>query len=277
MNLSDIIQATNPPKAWVEGETIPWDEPDFSRRMLKEHLTQKHNAASRRFEIIDQHVKWIHETLLKESVGRILDLACGPGFYVERFTELGHSCLGIDFSPASIAYAREQNPHLNYVESDIRKADYGIGYDLVLFIFGEFNVFKPEDVRYILTKAHHALSDDGILLLEPHSYDAIKQIGQGERKWYSSQGGLFSDEAHFCLMENFWLESDSAAIKRYYIVDAATNQVTLTSSTMQAYTDEEYDQLLGDCGFSDIRRYTSLTGADIPEDNSLFVLTAKKA
>jgi hypothetical protein len=115
------------------------------------------------------------------------------------------------------------------------------------------------------------------LLLEPHHYDAIKQIGQGERKWYSSQGGLFSDEPYFCLMEIFWLESDSAAIKRYYIVDAATNQVTLTSSTMQAYTDEEYDQLLGDCGFSDIRRYTSLTGADIPEDNSLFVLTAKKA
>lgn len=277
MKLSDIIQRTNQPQAWVEGQTIPWNEPEFSRRMLKEHLTQAHNAASRRFEIIDQHVKWIHETFLKDrGAGRILDLACGPGFYVERLSKLGHDCLGIDFSPASIAYAREQNPNLSYIESDIREAEYDTGYDLAMFIFGEFNVFETKDVRHILTKAQQALSEGGSLVLEPHSYDAIKRIGQQENSWYSSEGGLFSDEPHFCLTENFWLEADSAAIIRHYTIDAATNQASLSSSTMQAYTDEEYKRLLTDCGFGEIQFYPSLTGVDIPEDDYLFALTAKK-
>ncbi len=276
MNLSDMVSSEPPKQPWVEGETIPWNDPEFSRRMLKEHLTQAHNAASRRFEIIDQQVEWIHETILGGRQSRILDLGCGPGFYVERFSSFGHVCRGIDFSPASIAYAREQNPNLDFVESDIRSADYGTEYDLGMLIFGEFNVFKPDDARLILSKIYDALSEGGLLLLEPHPYDAIKQIGQRGRSWYASKGGLFSDAPHLCLMENFWLEDWSACVKRHYVVDIGTNQVTLSSASMQAYTHEEYVQLLMDCGFGDIQRHSSLTGSTIPQDDSLFVLVAKK-
>lgn len=276
MNLVDILQRSKSPKAWVEGQTIPWNDPEFSRRMLHEHLSQAHNAASRRFEIIDQHVQWIHEYLLHKKADRILDLACGPGFYVQRLSRLGYDCLGIDFSPASIAYARQENPDLAFVESDIRSAEYGSGYDLAMFIFGEFNVFPIQDARHILTKIHAALADDGLLLIEPHSFNAIKQIAQRPGTWYTSQSGLFSDEPHLVLTENFWLEEDSAAVKRHYIIDAHTNEVTLVSATMQAYSDKDYRELLNECGFTDIRFHPSLTGAEIAEDESLFVLTAKK-
>ena len=34
MNLNDIIQRNNLPKAWEEGQTIPWNEPEFSQRIL---------------------------------------------------------------------------------------------------------------------------------------------------------------------------------------------------------------------------------------------------
>ena len=32
---------------WAGRYKIPWDEPGFSRRMLKEHLNQAHDLASR--------------------------------------------------------------------------------------------------------------------------------------------------------------------------------------------------------------------------------------
>ena len=107
MNLLDLIQRTNPPKPWEEGDNIPWNEPEFSQRMLREHLSQAHDAASRRVEIIDRQVNWIHQVVLGGKPSKILDLGCGPGLYASRLTRLGHTCTGIDFSPASIRHARE--------------------------------------------------------------------------------------------------------------------------------------------------------------------------
>ena len=103
MKLMDIVRRQRVPKPWSEGEKIPWNDPEFSRRMLDEHLSQAHDAASRRFEIIDKHVDWIHTHVLKGNPTRILDLGCGPGLYTNRLARLGHHCVGIDFSPASIA------------------------------------------------------------------------------------------------------------------------------------------------------------------------------
>ena len=79
MNLPDLVRRTTVPVPWDEGDNIPWHDPDFSRRMLREHLSQAHDAASRRTETIDQHVAWIHQTLLRDRPTRILDLGCGPG------------------------------------------------------------------------------------------------------------------------------------------------------------------------------------------------------
>jgi len=67
--------------------------------------------------------------------------------------------------------------------------------------------------------------------------------------WYSSQSGLFSEKPYLCLQENLWDDDSHVTIERYYIVDAATGEVTRHSSSMQAYTDEEYRTLLAECGF----------------------------
>ena len=97
MNLMDIVNRRPIPQPWAEGEKIPWNEPDFSQRMLREHLSQQHDLASRRFAVIDQHVAWIYRSALQEKPSRVLDLGCGPGLYASRLARLGHTCTGIDF------------------------------------------------------------------------------------------------------------------------------------------------------------------------------------
>jgi hypothetical protein len=56
VKLIEIINRNAIPEPWSEGEKIPWNDPDFSQRMLLEHLSQEHEGASRRFETIDQHI-----------------------------------------------------------------------------------------------------------------------------------------------------------------------------------------------------------------------------
>ena len=88
MNLLDLVRRQPIPEPWAEGQKIPLDDPSFSRRMLREHLSQDHDAASRRFAIIDQHVAWIHHQVLSDRTSRILDLGCGPGLYTSRLSRL---------------------------------------------------------------------------------------------------------------------------------------------------------------------------------------------
>ncbi len=43
----DNVDREPNPAPWFEGDNISWDDPDFSERMLAEHLSQEHDLASR--------------------------------------------------------------------------------------------------------------------------------------------------------------------------------------------------------------------------------------
>jgi len=276
MNLEDLFQRDPEPKPWAEGEKIPWNDPDFSRRMLKEHLSQEHDAASRRTRIVKKHIDWIHNYVLDGKPSRILDLGCGPGLYAARLAVLGHVCRGIDFGPASIEYAAKHAPeNCSFILGDVRTTDFGTRYDLVMFIFGEFNVFRPEEAKLILDKAFAALNPGGKILLEPHTFDAVYEIGNQPATWYSAEDKLFAEEPHLCLMESFWDEDLSVAIERYIIVDAASGEVTRYSSSTQAYENDELAKLLTQAGFQNPEFHPSLSGKP-DEMTELQVLIAQK-
>ena len=278
MNLLDLINRTPIPEPWAEGGKIPWDDPAFSERMLREHLTQEHDAASRRFVNIDAHVAWIHRELLEGRPTRILDLGCGPGLYASRLARLGHTCVGIDFSPASIAYARhsaaKDGLRCTYLHQDMRSAEYGTGFGLLMLIYGEFNAFRPTDAEHILRKAFHALAEGGLLLLEVSTFASLEVEGKRGSPWSSSPGGLFSDRPHLCLTENFWDEERHVVTTRFFVVDAETGQVTPHAMSTQAYTDEQYRALLARCGFSRTEFHPSLPSGENERD--FFPIVARK-
>jgi SAM-dependent methyltransferase len=278
--IEKIVLRAPRPKPWQEGEKIPWNEEGFSRRMLSEHLSQQHDAASRRFLVIDCHVEWIEKNLLGGQPARVLDLGCGPGLYTNRLARIGHTCRGIDFSPASVAYARQQAEEeklpCEYSLADIRTAEYGQGYDLVMLIFGELNVFRRDDALGILRKARAALNPDGRLLLEPHSFDAVRKIGQEPRNWWSAQEGLFGDDPHVVLTEAFWDEETCSATERFYVIDAGCIEVERFAQSMQAYTDEDYQALIAQAGFDDLHFYGELGGQPGSPQTDFIAITARR-
>lgn len=246
MNLTDLIRWHHRDAAIREGAKIPWDDEDFSHRMLANHLAQDHDWASRRKELINQHAAWISRQLKPAS--RILDLSCGPGLYTHALAEAGHACVGVDFSPASIEYARQRAEQsalpLEYVLSDIRQYRTDQRFDAIIMTFGEFNVFTRNDAKRLLENCAGTLNQNGLFVLEAHTYEAVQAIGEASATWQRQPSGLFSEKPHLCLQENAWDSETSTVLSRFFIVDAASADVRQYASFMQAYKPEAYREML---------------------------------
>jgi SAM-dependent methyltransferase len=277
--LLDVVHRAQSPAPWAEGENIPWNDPSFSERMLREHLSQDHDLASRRSEQIDRHVDWIHREVLRGVPTRILDLGCGPGLYANRLAELGHDCVGVDFSPASVAHASSVATagklHSSFVEADVRAVDPGTGFGLVMMLYGQINVFRRGDAENVLRMAFDALAPAGQLLLEPQRYAQIERTGTAGTSWYTSDAGLFSDRPHLVLQESFWDASAHTSTIRFYVVDAGSAAVTRHALSNVAYSEEQLNSLLSRIGLRQIQVLPALADR-AGEDEAMYALLARK-
>jgi SAM-dependent methyltransferase len=239
--------------------------------MLREHLSQAHDRASRRDAIVERQVAWIHGTLLAEQTTAVLDLGCGPGLYTSRLARRGHRCVGIDYSPAAIAYAREraqaEELSCHYELRDIRGGDCGRHrYGLAMLIYGELNVFPRQTAVEILRGMREAMAEHGVLLLEVHTHAAVREMGEDKPTWYTAERGIFGNGPYLCLREHFWHAQMQAATTRYFAIELATAVVNRYAQTLQAYTQEEYRDLLAAAGFGvGITFHAGLAGEGPPD------------
>ena len=194
------------------------------------------------------------------------------GFYSHRLAALGHGCVGVDFAPAAIEYARKEAAarglDCRFELADIRSAEFGSGFDLVMLLFGELNLFPRDEAVALLRRCAQALAPDGVVLLEVHSFETVRNRGTSAPKWSAVAAGVFSERPHLRLEEYFWLEESECAAGRYWIIDAETAAVSRFGWTMQAYSDEAYAALLADAGLQVQGTFPSLTdeedGAGFP-------------
>ena len=201
MNLLELTLLSGQYNDRETGGKIPWNDPDFSRRMLENHLSQEHDWASRKLSVIEQQVDWIARQL---PVGAtILDLGCGPGFYTQRLAQRGFDCTGVDFSPASVQWAREQAQSaaldIDYQEQDVRDYQPDGTFDFVMMTFGEINVFSFEDAQRLVARSAAWLKPGGKLLIEVHTFDEVKRQGMAPAFWQRCPEGVFLADPHLLL------------------------------------------------------------------------------
>jgi len=278
MDLRELLQR-KAPVPWSHGGKIPWHEPGFSTRMLREHLSQDHDLASRRSEKIDAQVEWLDREILSPH-SSVLDLGCGPGFYTSRLAALGHRCVGIDFSPASIEYARSKakaaSLDCTYQLKDLSEAEFGSGFDAALILYGEFNTFPRHAAERLLAKARAALKPGGRLVLELQTEEQVRLLGTATPSWYVSERGLFADEPHVCLIDRTWDGASRISAERFTVFRSGRDRPDTYVCTTQAYADSEYDELLESAGFSSIRRQVSPADARADAGSGLVIITAAR-
>jgi SAM-dependent methyltransferase len=204
--------------------------------------------------------------------------------YLSRLAWRGHSGTGIDFSPASIAYARQEanaeGLSITYRQEDLRRAAFaaadGEGFDLAMLLYGEFNTFRDEDACAILAKAYAALRPGGRLLLEISTFDAIQALGTRGPSWYAAAHGLWSDRPYLCLQDNAWDAEGRVAAERYTLIDAASGAITQHVMTTRAYRTAEVTAMLARCGFAQIEFFPSLLGAVDADPAAFYAVLAGK-
>lgn len=276
MDLRELL-GRDAPEPWSHGGKIPWHEPGFSARMLREHLSQDHDLASRRSAKIDAQVEWLDRTILPPR-SSVLDLGCGPGFYTSRLAARGHTCVGIDFSPASIEYARSEataaSLDCTYVLENLSEADFGSGFDAALFLYGELNTFTRQEAARLVAKARDALRPGGCLVLELHTEEQVRLLGTAGPSWYVSERGLFADGPHLCLIDCAWDETLRVSAQRFTVFCSGSDRPDTYVCTTQAYADSEYDELLESAGFTSIQRRVSPADAQADAGGGLVIITA---
>ncbi|MFV7640563.1 class I SAM-dependent methyltransferase [Shewanella algae] len=255
MNINKLISQHLPIRLSPNESKIPWNDADFSQRMLENHLSQEHDWASRKLAVIERQVDWLCSQLAPGA--KVLDLGCGPGFYTQLLAKRGFCCTGVDFSPASIAYAQQQAQaaglDIDYQLLDVRSYRPTKKFDFIMMTFGELNVFSAADAKSLLKDCANWLTPNGKLLVEVHSFDEVKRQGRAEPSWQRHSQGLFLDAPHLLLTEHAWDEALQTSSTLFWVIEE-NGKVTRFGSRMQAWQDEGYLQLLNECGFNKIQR-----------------------
>jgi 2-polyprenyl-3-methyl-5-hydroxy-6-metoxy-1,4-benzoquinol methylase len=280
MNLFDIVNRKSPSAQGVEYKGIPYQNTEFSSRLLKEYLFQTPDSTAPDLDILEKHVGWIHQEVLKGRISKILDLCCGPGMYSTLLAKKGHRCKGIDFSPAYIEYAHITKIELlldcEYSLADIVNIDYGREFDFALFLNGEMNLKSYDELSKIMKNLNASLKEGGFALIELIPFEKIEHFGHNKPTWKSQHEGVFSEKPHLLLNDFEWVEDKNHAIARTYIVMSDTSQVAEYSTSYYAYSVRDYEDLFSRNGFTIANKYTQYTHNQSRSGMPLFGILIKK-
>lgn len=277
-----IYQRAERPQPWQKGGgNLPWDDPAFSARMLREHLDESHGAASRVSRERALQLQWLAQKLDLDGEQRLLDVTCGPGLYAVPLAEQGLRVTGVDFGPASIAHARalaqEQgvSERCRFVEADVRDFDFGeAAFDAALLLYGQLAVFPRQQAARLLQRIAAALQPGGRLCLE--LLDQEKVDTEESQWWFTDDGGLWGDAPFLSLGERYWYEEQKLSCERYYTVHLETGQLDEILLCDQTYGSDEMAHMLRQAGFSDVAVYPAWDGLELYDAGEWIVYVARK-
>jgi len=271
--LQDIAQRPEPFSRYTTMEL--WTRPHLAQQMLSFHLNQETDLASRRFETIDQVVKWI-DSQLHLSGKSMCDLGCGPGLYAQRFSDKGADVTGVDFSALSLEYAdlkaRENEQSIRYIHADYLVDDLPTGFDIVTLIYTDLCVLSPEQRTILLGRMREMLNVDGQIVIDVAGMGLL--TGKEE---YT----LIEDQ----LMNGFWAKGDYVGVQRTFVYPderlsldryliAEPNETWQIFNWYQHYTPESLQAELRRAGFADVKMVGDLTGKPLEIDGDFIGVIA---
>jgi SAM-dependent methyltransferase len=276
-----MYRRPQPPVLPQVAANLPWDDPEFSERMLREHLDQTHGAASRQRPEILRIVEWLWDKLSLREGARILDVTCGPGLYAVEFARRGCQVRGIDFSPASIAYARDLATEAGVADrcsfelGDVRTMSIPPGsFDAALFLYGQLAIFTTEEAEELLQRCADALREGGQLAIELLDFERIQK--DSSTWWYTDNTGLWGDFPFLHLGERHWYSEQNLSLEQFHIINLETGELQDYALTDQAYSTETIVAMLRRLGFGSIEVYPAWGGLQLYDAEEWIAYLAQK-
>lgn len=248
-----------------------WTDEHIRKSLLKAHLDENNDGASRKRDKRCKIIKWINDNINKNS--SIIDLGCGPGLYSYELGFLGYDVLGVDFNIDSIRYAIENNGILNkvnYKHCDYLKDDIEGKYNVAIMIWCDFGALIPNEQKTLLKKLYNLLKEDGVFIFD------VFQKGSTEindrKNWKISNGNDFWSKDPYILLEEIKLFNEGKVVgERNYIIDQKNGKIKEFILWDQYYDEIEIRTLLEENGFETIE-----INKNMFEDEEIFLIKSKK-
>jgi SAM-dependent methyltransferase len=269
------------PVPWAEGRDFHWNDPEFSQRILREHLDDSHGVASRVTTERNLQITWLWQKLNLRPDVQILDVTCGPGLYAVELARRGCQVTGIDFSSTSITYANKLAfdqgvaTKCTFIEQDVRQMNcHESSFDIALFLYGELATFSKDEAQSLLAQIARALKPRGKLCLELLNQDWVDK--SDSTWWFTDDTGLWGDTPFLHLGERFWNETEELSIERYNIVHLETGELGQIYLHDQTYAIETMTDMLKQAGFDAIDTYPSWDELPLYDAEEWVVYVASK-
>lgn len=245
-----------PPKAWQTGQgNLPWHDPDFADRMLRQHLDDSHGAASRQTTERAWQIDWFWQKMGLQAGHHLLDVTCGPGLYAVEFAKRGCQVTGIDISPTAVAYAAELaqayqvSQRCAFVQQDMRQMQLPAAtYDGAILLYGQLAVMPKDEAQAVLQQIAAALKPGAKLCLELLNQDRVDKTDSSW--WFTDDSGLWGGAPFLHLGERFWLADEQISVERYHILHLKTGQMDQIELCDQTYAVAEVEAMLTEAGFA---------------------------
>ena len=202
-----------------------WADEHTSARMLAYHLNEEIDVSSRKKEFIQRSVAWISQRFQVGPQTRVADFGCGPGLYAQGLAQGGARVTGIDFSPRSIEYARqqarEQGLAIDYVGQNYLEYQSPEAFDLIIMIMCDFCALSPGQRQTMLAKFHGMLKPGGAVLLDVYSLTAFSQRQENASYQMNLLDGFWSPGPYYGFANTFKYEPEKVVLDKYTIVEPA--------------------------------------------------------
>lgn len=116
-----------------------------------------------------EHYRWVARTLDPESNGRLLDIACGGGYFLAEVEKKGLDVYGLDFSEVALQIAQNETERANLICGDGEALPFKENsFDYVVNLGSLEHFLSPK--RGILEMTRVLKKDGKALILLPNSY-----------------------------------------------------------------------------------------------------------
>jgi SAM-dependent methyltransferase len=253
-----------------------WADPHISVQMLRYHLDPSVEAASRSAEVIGASVAWIATRFDLTAGTQVVDLGCGPGLYANALARSGTAVTGVDFSPRSIAHAREaarrDGLSTAYVEADYLTWTPEHRFDLALMIYCDYGAMAPLQRGQLLGRVRDLLEPGGAFLLDVSSLAALADLEEVAAYAPMLMDGFWSPNPYFGFMNTFVYPDERVSVDRYEIVEA--DRTRTFCNWVQYYDPESLAAELGAAGFTVAEVLGDVAGAPYDPAGAEFAVVA---